>query len=339
MIRRKSLQVAFILACFCSTSSTLSALAQIASDSIHEVEVTLKARGAQVSGVRVRLLRQTRMMPVAETFSGQDGEITFRNLLPGDYIVETGENDRFEATATRVSIVAPPAELGKPRSSVRTTVTIDLPGKKAAATSAPGVRMADVDTNVPEAALKHYRKGTEAARFGNGAHALKEFKAAIEAYPNYYAARLELGRALRGEKLFAEAEEVLKPLGEIAPKHAEPHIEYGLVLLALRRQQEAASELRKALALEEANWATHLYLGWALLADEPAEAERHFARALELDEKRAAQAHLSLARLNHAKGMREESIRHLEAYLKLAPDAPDADAVRKLVGQLKKEQH
>src|SRR4051812_30029520 len=144
MIRRKSLQVAFILACFCSTSSTLSALAQIASDSIHEVEVTLKARGAQVSGVRVRLLRQTRMMPVAETFSGQDGEITFRNLLPGDYIVETGENDRFEATATRVSIVAPPAELGKPRSSVRTTVTIDLPGKKAAATSAPGVRMADV---------------------------------------------------------------------------------------------------------------------------------------------------------------------------------------------------
>src|SRR5205085_8979141 len=110
--------------------STFPLLAQVSSDSIHEVEVTLKARGAQVNGVHVRLLRQTRMMPVAETFSGQGGEITFRNLLPGDYIVETGEDDRFEATATRVSVIAPPSELGKPRSAVRTTITVDLPIRK-----------------------------------------------------------------------------------------------------------------------------------------------------------------------------------------------------------------
>lgn len=335
MIRRNTLSSALALACFCLTALTLKALAQVPSDAIHEIDVTLKARGGQVSGVRVRLLRQSRLIAVTETYSNESGEITFRNLLPGDYIVETGANDRYEATATRVSVIVPPIAFGRPASKVRTTVTVDLSVRKPDATPAPGVVLADVDTNVPETALKHYRKGADAARAGDGAHALREFRAAIEAYPNYYAARLELGRELRSEKLFAEAEVALKTLSALAPKRAEPHIEYGLVLLALKRQLEAASELRKALELDESNWATNLYLGWSLLADDPAEAERYFARALELDEKRAVQAHLSLARIAHARGLREDSIRHLEAYLKIAPNAPDADAVRKLVGQLK----
>jgi Tfp pilus assembly protein PilF len=332
MANRKSLRVASLLACVLLFAC--SSLAQN-SDAIHEIEVLLRARGAQVSGVRVRLLRESRMQPITETYSRQDGQIRFSGLLPGDYVVETGESENLEATATRVTIIVPHAIFGKPTSQ-RVTVSVDIPVRKVAAIPSPGVVLADVDQNVPEAASKHYRKGLEEQRAGK--NAAKEFKAAIVAYPKYYAARLELGRELRTQKRFSEAEEALRPLGEIAPKHAEPHVEYGMVLLALSRPREAAVELRKALALEEANWATHLNLGWALLTDEPAEAESHFTRALELDEKKAAQAHLSLARLAHMRGMRQQSIRHLEAYLKLAPDAPDASAVRKLLDQLRKRE-
>lgn len=323
------------LACLYGILFTCSSLAQSSaqSDAIHKLEVQLRARGEQVSGVRVRLVNQSRRVAVADTFSGQDGQIRFVNLMPGEYIVETTENDRFEATATRVTII--PVDFRKP-TPMHLTARIDLPTKKLPAMSPPGVIMADVDLNVPDAALKHFRKGAEALRSGKTGDAVKELKAAVEVYPKFYTARLELGRELRAQKRFNDAEETLRPLGEIAPRRAESRIEYAIVLLALGRSKEAANELRKALELEEANWVTHLHLGWALLKDDDAEAERHFKRALELEERKAAQAHLSLARLAHARGMRQEAIRHLEAYLTLAPEAPDADAVRKLLNQLRK---
>jgi tetratricopeptide (TPR) repeat protein len=216
------------------------------------------------------------------------------------------------------------------------TVTVDLAGRKRPPSPAPGVISADTDLDVPEAALKHYRKGVEALGAGKTSEAIKGFKVAVEAHPRFYAARLELGRVLRAQKRFNEAEEALRPLLEIAPRRAEPRIELAIVLLVLRRQKDSARELRKAIELEEASWVSHLYLGWALLEDEPDQAELHFTRALELDEQRAAQAHLSLARLAHGRKMKQDAIRHLEAYLTLAPDAPDANAVRKLLGQIRK---
>ncbi len=335
MLERQSRPVTFFIACLCGLLFTGSSLAQTSSesDAIHELEVQLRARGEQVSGVRVRLVNQSRMLAIADTFSGREGQLKFVNLMPGEYIVETSENERFEATATRVTII--PIDFRKPRPT-HVNARIDLPPRKLSGLPPPGVVMADVDLHVPEAAVKHFRKGAEALRMGKTADAVKELKTAIEAYPKFYTARLELGRELRAQKRFDEAEEMLRPLGEIAPRRAESRIEYAIVLLALGRSKEAANELRKALELEEANWVTHLHLGWALLKDERAEAERHFTRALELDERKAAQAHLSLARLAHMRGMRQEAIRHLEAYLTLAPDAPDADAVRRLLNQLRK---
>ena len=321
------------LACLCALALLCAAEAAAQSDSIHEVEVHLRARGDSVNGVHVRLIRQSGMMPVADTFSNQDGRIRFTGLLPGEYTVETVESDKFEATATRVTVR--PIEFTEPKPT-SVSVYIDLPARRQPDVAAPGVVLADVDLKVPEAALKRYRKGMEFLRVGNRDEAVEEFRAAVKGYTQYYAARLELGRQLRAQLQFNEAEEALRPLGDIAPKRAEPRIEHAIVLLALKRPAEAAAQLRKALELEEANWVTHLHMGWALLETETAEAVRHFKRALELDEQKAAQAHLSLARLAYAGGSRADSVRHLETYLALAPDAPDAPAVRRLLGQLKK---
>lgn len=333
MTDRNFLRCARAAACLCALVFAPGASAQ-KSDAIHEIEVYLRARGDSVAGVRVRLVTQRGMIPVADTYSGREGQLRFRGLLPGEYIVETTESDQFEATVTRVTIH--PIELIKPE-PMRETVRVDLPPRRRPEQPAPGVVPADVDLKVPEAALKHYRKGMDYLRAGDRDDATQEFKAAVKAHPQYYAARLELGRQLFARHDFGEAAEAFKPLGEIAPKRAEPRLEYAIVLLALRRPGDAAAQLRRALELEEANWATHLHLGWALLEAEPAEAERHFKRAIELDERKAAQAHLSLARLAYGRGSRPEAIGHLEIYLTLAPDAPDAQAVRRLLKQLQKK--
>lgn len=295
----------------------------------HQIEGRLQFKTGTVAGMRVRLLRRDSLEPVGDTFSHPDGAFVFTRVSDGDYLVETFETETFEATSTEV-ILRP-----RPRRSISFNVFIDIPLKNAPAKTPAGVITADVDLNVPKAAAKHYRNGTKALQKGDSASAIAELREAIAAYPNYYAARLDLGRELRLKKRFQEAQEILSPLAQIAPGRAEPRLEYGIVLLELKRLDEAISELSAALRLEEANWATHLYLGWALLESLPHEAEPHFKRALELDERRAARAHLALARIADGQGMRQLAIQHLDAYLTLMPNAPDAEAARKLADKLR----
>jgi tetratricopeptide (TPR) repeat protein len=296
---------------------------------VHQIEGRLQFKTGTVAGLRVRLVRRDSLEPVGDTFSHPDGSFVFTRVSDGDYLVETFETETLEATSTEVTLRP------RPRRAISFNVYIDIPSKSVPAKTPASVIAADVDLNVPKAASKHYRNGIKALKSGDSLNAVAELREAVAAYPNYYAARLDLGRELRIEKRFEEAEDVLSPLAEIAPKRAEPRLEYGIVLLELKRPDQAAIELREALQLEEANWATHLYLGWALLESQPQEAEPHFKRALELDERKAGRAHLALARLADAQGLRQLAIQHLEAYLALMPNAPDADVARRLADHLR----
>ena len=153
---------------------------------------------------------------------------------------------------------------------------------------------------------------------------------------------LSLGESC-GSVTHKEAEEILSPLPRIAPKRAEPRVEYGIVLLELQRYEDAVTELRRALQLEEASWATNLYLGWALLESRPEEAGPYFKRALELNERKAARAHLALARLADERGMRQLAIQHLDAIWpscptrltrKLPASSPISYAIKTLKSEL-----
>jgi len=295
----------------------------------HQIEGRIQHRSGTVRNVRVRLLRLPEMRPVTETFSRPEGQFTFNQVTEGDYAIETFETELFEATITNVQVRP------MPRRPTLFTVFVELPLKPPPEKMARGELMADVDLNVPKNAVKHYNAGMKKLDKGESAEAIKELKTAVEIYPQYYAARLELGRELRLQKRFQEALPVIQPLTGIAPKRTEPHIECGIVLLELERRKEAIEELNAALRLEEPNWAGHLYLGWALLEGDGSEAEKHFTRALELDEHKAARAHLALARLAESRGNRALALAHLDAYLALAPKAHDAEATRKLAEYLR----
>jgi len=196
----------------------------------HLIEGRVQARGQQLRNIHVRLTLQGRT--ITETFTNAEGHFTFKSLVEGDYLVETLETDEFEATSTTANVF--PRDRANPTPNVA-IVLIDLP-LKAAKKITPGVITADVDLRVPKEALKHYRAGMEALESGDAARAISELQAAVAIYSQYYAARLELGRELRLQKRFSEAEKVLQPLGEIAPARSEPRIEYGIVLLELQHR-------------------------------------------------------------------------------------------------------
>lgn len=297
---------------------------------VHRIEGRLQARTLNVRNIRVRLLRMPEMRPLTETFTRPEGQFTFSLLSAGEYLIETVETDMFEATSTPVTIYVP-----NPPTPQTVTVIIELSLKPVVLGAPPGKVAADVDVKVPKDAAKRFQAGMKAAADKDSPRAVSEFKAAIELYPKYYAARLELGRELRLQKQFGEAEAALRPLVEVAPKHAEPRIELGIALLSLGKREEAADQLREAVRLEETNWAPHLYLGWALLETDGAQAAEEFKRALQLDEVKAARAHLALARLAQERGDRRLALKHLDSYLELAPEAGDAQAARKLADSLR----
>lgn len=299
---------------------------------VHRIEGRIRQRNKSVDNIRVRLVRFPQMQPVADTFTRQDGQFLFQRVPSGDYIIETFETEMYEATETSVAVY--PSNPAEPRPT-SAAVFVDLPLKSAPDRVPPGEVMADVDLNVPKQALKHYHAGMQRLGENESDKGIAELRKAIEIFSSYYAARLELGRELRFKKRFAEALEIVEPLPRIAPKRADPRIERGIVLLSLKRREEAINDLEAALRLFEASWAAHLYLGWALLEQDEAKAEPHFQRAIEIDERKAARAHLALARLAEAKGRRSIALSHLDAYLTIAPDAEDAEATRKLAERLR----
>ena len=331
MVSSRFLEASFLAAVCVLVCAQLSVAQSSGSAAVHQVEGRLRMGNSAAANVRVRLIRQDQRRPIGDTYSRSRGEFEFTLVPEGEYLVETFETDLLEATSTQVHVRPIPRE----RPTV-VYVDVDIPLKSPAAKAKPGVVAADVDLNVPKSALKHYKKGMLALDEGKPELALDEFSKAIKLYPNYYAARLQLGRELRFQKRFQEARDILRPLLDIAPRRAESKIEYGIVLLELGAREEAAEQFRKAVDLDEPNWAAHLYLGWALLETKPESAESHFNRALELDEHKAVRAHLALARIAETKGLRRVAIDHLESYLRLAPDASDAESARLLAERLRR---
>jgi hypothetical protein len=333
MSRRGRFIIVAALALPIVLSSVASNYAQSSSATVyHQIDGRLHTTSGQAaSNVRVRLLRSSTLRPVGETFSRSRGEFEFNYVTEGEYLIETFETPLLEATSTSFQV----RPLPKERSAVL-HVEVDIPIKPPAVKPSPGVISADVDLLVPKEALKHYRAALKALGDNDSARAVEKFQEAIKAHPEFYAARLDLGRELRRQKRLKEAEEVLVPLRLIAPKRAEPLVEHALVLLQLQRRAEAATELRAALQLEEANWSAHFYLGWALLDEQPNVAESHFRQAIEIDGQKAVRAHLALARLADAKGLRQLAIKHLESYLVVVPGGPEADTARALVERLRK---
>lgn len=320
--------------------------ARVASqETLHKIDGRLVAGNRQPGNVRVRLVMRDGLRRVAETVTREDGRFLFANLGQGDYIVTVDETDEFHAVESVVEVrkmtIGPAESVGRnerPETQPGSTffVTIHLTMKRRpGAAPATGTLAADVDVGVPEEARRRYEQAMALCGDGQAKRRISELREAVKAHPAYYAARLELGRELRREKKFAEARDALEPLRKIAPKRAEALVEIGIVLMGLGRREEAAATLRSALALEEANWSAHLYLGYALVDVADEEAEPHFWRALKLNGREAAGAHLALARLAHRYGYLREAVEQLEAYLAVAPDAPDAGEVRKLAASLR----
>ena len=267
------------------------------------------------------------------------GNFSFTNLAPGNYTVVVNAGDDYEIARDNVYFDAD-VDLSRvgggrmPQSPQRATVMIHLQPKNTAHAK-PGVVNAAL-AEVPEKARKLFDKGVEEARAGETAKAVDSLKGAVALYPNFPLALNELGVQYLKLGQTSRAVEALKNAVKLSPDAYGPRLNLGIALLEAKQFTEAENELREALKHNASLATAHMYLGLCFLrTNKYEEAEKELLAAIEGSGNQLGLAQYYLGGIYWKKHEYPKAVAALEDYLRLTPNAHDADRVRATIKDLR----
>ena len=282
--------------------------------------------------MKVRLYTATR--GEVSTLTDTNGRFIFRRLSPGQYtIVIDGEKD-YETVNEQTNII----QVGRSMGSTEEIIPVQIRLKyKASDMVKPEVVHADL-ANVPKPALELYTAALKLAQDNKNKAAIEKLNQAIAAHPDFMLAYNELGVQYQKIGELEKADDALQSALKISPGSFAPLVNHGIVLVRLKKYAEAEVDLRAALKENDKSAIAHFYLGRALAyLGKFDDGEKELNTAITLGGDQMKEAHRYLAAIYHARGDTEKAIAQLETYLKVAPKAEDADAVRQLIRQLKEK--
>ena len=290
--------------------------------------MTVSSNGQRIARrVSVRLRSMTRGDRISTT--DENGNFVFRGVPPGDFVVVIEKEQDFEPFSQNVSVIQP---RGMPPQTYYLSIRLET---KRRAEAKRGVLNADF-ANVPRPALVHYDKAVEQARKGDHPGAVEELKLAIKEYPSFMLAFNELGVQYLKLNQLENADEAFQSALKITPDAFAALINRGIANFMMKRYGEAVPILRKALAKNDQSAVGHYFLGQALanlgLFED---AEKELLASLKLGNEEMKEAHRILAIIYTSRGAKKQAAGELEAYLKLAPDAPDAEKLKDKIRQLR----
>jgi tetratricopeptide (TPR) repeat protein len=291
--------------------------------------MTVSSNGQRIARrVSVRLRSMTRGDRISTT--DENGNFVFRGVPPGDFVVVIEKEQDFEPFSQNVSVIQP---RGMPPQTYYLSIRLET---KRRAEAKPGVLNAEF-VNVPKPALVHYDKAIEQARKGDHPGAVEELKLAIKEYPSFMLAFNELGVQYLKLNQLENADEAFQGALKITPDAFAALINRGIANFMMKRYGEAVPILRKALAKNDQSAVGHYFLGQALanlgLFED---AEKELLTALKLGNEEMNEAHRILAIIYASRGANKHAADELEAYLKLAPNTPDAEKLKEKIRQLRK---
>lgn len=266
------------------------------------------------------------------------GAFVFNSLSPGNYTVVVNAGDEYEIARDSVYIDSDlnvsRGGMRVPSTSRRYTVMIHLQEKAGAAVKAGVVNAALAD--VPEKARKLFEQGLEHARAGDAAKAADNLKQAVGLYPNFPLALNELGVQYLKLGHTEKAIETLKGAVKLSPDAYGPRLNLGIALLEAKKFAEAEEQLREALKRNSSLPTGHMYLGLCLVRlTRYDDAEKELLLAVQGSNNQLAMAQYYLGGIYWKKEEYPKAIEALEAYLKLTPNAQDAERVRATIKDLR----
>jgi tetratricopeptide (TPR) repeat protein len=201
------------------------------------------------------------------------------------------------------------------------------------------VRLKELEAGFSKTVLKAFEKGKRARDRGDLDEAVRHYRQALRAAPEFVPALTNLGSIyLRRQKL-AEAEKVFGEAHRLDAASAEACINLGHVYLLTGRLTEAAELLRRGTRLAPYSALGHFLLGSALARQGSlAASETSLKRAVDLDDPAVVVAHLELASLYMKTQRWSEARQALETYLRASPQDPQADAIRQTLRRIQSQQ-
>ena len=255
------------------------------------------------------------------------GNFAFRGLPTGSYTISIDQEKDFEPFRA-------PMEVYQGERGQTYTLNIRLVSK-GVATAKAGVVNAEI-AKIPEAARTHYTNAVLHGSKGEHEKAVELLQLAVQAYPQFMHAYSELGvQYLRLGKL-QEADDAFQSALKITPDEQAVMTNRGIAIFLMGRHGEAVPILRKVVAKDDKSAVGHYFLGQSYanlgLFDL---AEKSLLTALKLGKDEMREAHRILAIIYGNNGDKPKQISSLETYLKLAPDAADADQLKQVLAKLK----
>ena len=299
--------------------------------------VVLSTGREPLNRIRVELQNELEMM-VAYTYTDPTGRYSFRNLSQGVFIIKVHSDGKYAGQAVRIVMQAI-RNSGASHYEQVDFMLKELAEKKTAVASA-GVRTTFVQ-EVPGAARKVYERGIKQLESGRDqAAGIASLQEALTIFPKYYDALERLGIEYVRLEQYEEARQLLTLAIGINRSGASSFYGLGVAQFHTGRFEETVQSLRTALVLapESSNLAfEHFYLGlacWKL--NRHGDAEPHLKKAAEIGGNSIPpDVHMYLAQYYSESGRKQEAAAELELFLKLVPNAQDAEKIRALIKKLK----
>jgi tetratricopeptide (TPR) repeat protein len=203
--------------------------------------------------------------------------------------------------------------------------------------SEEGSTVSAVSLAAPKDAHKAYTKGLELLKKGKTGDALVNFEKAVEVYPNYAAAWYEVGRIELEAADNAAAGHAFEMAVKADPKFIPPYVELSVVELRAKKWKELAEVTDKVIQLDSFDYPQAYYYNAAAnyYLKNLDKAEKSAKEADRLDSRHEIPKNLHLLGIILAqRGDYSAAAEKFRAYLQIAPNADDAETVRKQLAQV-----
>jgi Tfp pilus assembly protein PilF len=186
----------------------------------------------------------------------------------------------------------------------------------------------------PKPAQKAYQKGLHAAQAGKMEEAEKHFQQATDLYPKYAVAWFDLGQVEQRAGKADEARKCFLAATSADSKFLSPFDRLALLSAQAGKWDDAAEYSKHVIQLNPVEFPSSFW--YNALANyqihKPADAEKSASELLKLDtQHHFPEAENLIAQILLDRGQYADAAVHLRAYLALAPNAKNADALKAML--------
>lgn len=202
-----------------------------------------------------------------------------------------------------------------------------------------GFTISATSANAPPKAKKEFDKGRELQKKEKWDEALERFQKAVELYPKYAIAWLELGRVQMHKGDLTAARQSFRQALVADPKFVTPYEELIPLAVKDKQWQQVIDFTGELLKLNPVSFPQYWYFNSAanFYLQQLDAAEKSAARGLEVDSQhKVPRLEYLLGTILAQKRDYTGAVEHIRNYLRLVPNATDADVAQKQIQELEK---